>query len=86
MTATRKKTKRGGKRPGAGRPATLRNPTVFALRLEQETVDELAHLADGERRPLATYARQVLEAHVRVARRAERRHPPLGGSGGSRED
>jgi len=76
MIATRKKAKRGGKRPGAGRPATLRDPTVFALRLEQETVDELAHLADGERRPLATYARQVLEAHVR-ARRSKLGVPPV---------
>ncbi len=83
MTATRKRTNRGGKRPGAGRPATLRNPTVFALRLEQETVDELAHLADGERRPLATYARQVLEAHVQARRTARRHLPPKGGSGGS---
>ena len=69
MAVTRKKAKRGGKRPGAGRPATLRDPTVFALRIEQETVDELARLADDERLPLATYARQVLEGHVRTKRR-----------------
>ena len=77
MTAIRKKEKRGGRRPGAGRPAVLSNPTILTLRLEEETFDELARLADTKRRPLRTYAREVLEAHVHSQRRnAKRRGSP----------
>ncbi len=73
MAATRKKGKRGGRRPGAGRPAVLSNPTFLTLRLEEETFDELARLADAKRRALRTYVREVLVAHV--ARRKRRGEP-----------
>ncbi len=78
MAATqKKKAKRGGRRPGAGRPAVLSNPTVLTLRLEEETVDELARLADAESRALRTYVREVLEAHVgRKPRGGKRRGSP----------
>ncbi len=69
MAATRKKGKRGGRRPGAGRPAVLSKSTFLTLRLEEETLDELARLADTERRALRTYVREVLEAHVGGQRR-----------------
>ena len=65
---------------------------MLAIRMEQETVDKLARLADGRRRPLGTYAREVLERHVRakLRRRApagtEREAPPGRGAGGSRGD
>ena len=65
MAATRRKAKRGGRRPGAGRPAVLSNSTFLTLRLEQATLDELARLADAAQRPLRTYVREVLEAHAR---------------------
>ncbi len=75
---------RGGFRPGAGRKPVLSRPKRLSLMLEEDTYDELARLADYERRPLAVYARRVLEAHVRARRGATRRLPPRGGSGGSR--
>ncbi len=73
MAATRKKAKRGGRRPGAGRPAVLSNPIFLTVRLEEETLEKLARLADTERRALRTYVREVLVAHV--ARRKRRGKP-----------
>ncbi len=73
MAATRKKGKRGGRRPGAGRPAFLKDSTFLTLRLEKRTLDDLVRLAGAEPRALRTYVREVLEAHVAQSRGRGRR-------------
>ena len=65
---TTRKKKRGGARPGAGRPPILSEPVRVTVWLEESTVAVLDELAESRELPLTTYIRDVLERHVRRKR------------------
>ena len=63
-----RKKKRGGARPGAGRPPILSEPVRVTVWLEESTVAVLDELAESRELPLTTYIRDVLERPVRQKR------------------
>ena len=78
--ARRKKDKRGGARPGAGRKPILRDPVHVSLLLEADTVEALEELAQGKGMLFSGYVRTVLGKHVAATQRAPRRkNTPPGG-------
>ncbi len=68
----RKKDKRGGARPGAGRKPILREPVHVSLILEADTVEALEELAEGKDVLFSGYVRGVLSSHVVSKRRRSR--------------
>jgi hypothetical protein len=58
---------RGGKRPGAGRPATGKDPVV-TIRLPVETIAGLDEMAGGRGRRSA-FIRQMIDSHLQSFRR-----------------
>lgn len=67
--AGRKKTGRGGARPGAGRPALMRDPVVFSVTVERNDYDALSTEAESRGVTLATVVREALRAYARRRRR-----------------
>jgi Ribbon-helix-helix protein, copG family len=60
--------KRGGKRPGAGRPATGRDP-VTAVRLPPDLLDRLDAIAVDQGVSRSEMMRRILAAYVEAPKR-----------------
>ena len=69
-----KKSKRGGRRPGAGRKPTLKDPVTLSIKIEAEVSDALVELAENEGVTYSEYIRYVLATHV-----SRETDPGLGG-------
>ena len=61
-----KKSKRGGRRVGAGRPPLMTDSVMLSLRVERDLFDELGDLADEQ--SVSSYVREVLRRHVKRRR------------------
>ena len=60
----RKKAQHGGRRRGAGRPPTLRDPIMLNVRIDGEVFDHLGQLADAAGQSLSEYVRRLLKRHI----------------------
>jgi hypothetical protein len=68
MTAPKSKGKRGGKRPGAGRPPTLKDPVRFILSIERTEIDALEEIAREQDQSIASLVRSAVAAFLRRRR------------------
>jgi hypothetical protein len=69
MTAPKSKGKRGGKRPGAGRPPTLKDPVRFIMSFERTEIDALEAIAKERDQSIASLVRSAVTAYLRRRRR-----------------
>jgi hypothetical protein len=69
MTAQKSKGKRGGKRPGAGRPPTLNDPVRFLVTIERTEIDALEEIAQERDQSIASLVRSAVTAYLRRRRR-----------------
>jgi hypothetical protein len=68
MTAKKSKGKRGGKRPGAGRPPTLKDPVRFLVTIERTEIDALEEVAKERDQSIASLVRSAVTAYLRRRR------------------
>lgn len=61
------KKKKGGARPGAGRPAKFANPRVFTIRMDESDVRSLEEAAALAGKPVTEWARDKLIAAAKRA-------------------
>jgi hypothetical protein len=66
--AKKKASGRGGARPGAGRPAIMREPTPFTVTIDREDYDALAKIAEEQGVTLAALVRETLQRRARRRR------------------
>ena len=71
MATKKVKNGRGGRRPGAGRKPTLRDPVTFSVTVERSVYRRLEALAKRKKGPLAAVVRDALAVYV--ARRGRSR-------------
>jgi hypothetical protein len=64
MPAQSRKTSRGGKRRGAGRPPTLEDPVRYILSLERTEIDALEEIAENESRSIASVVREAVAKYL----------------------
>jgi hypothetical protein len=69
MTIQKSKGKRGGKRPGAGRPPTLNDPVRFLMTFERAEIDALEAIAKERDQSIASLVRSAVTAYLRRRRR-----------------
>jgi hypothetical protein len=69
MTVQKSKGKRGGKRPGAGRPSTLKDPVRFLVTFERAEIDALEAIARERDQSIASLVRSSVTAYLRRRRR-----------------
>ncbi len=69
MTVRKSKGKRGGKRPGAGRPSTLNDPVRFLVTIERTEIDALEAIAKEREQSIASQVRSAVTAYLRRRRR-----------------
>jgi hypothetical protein len=69
MTAPKSKGKRGGKRPGAGRPPTLKDPVRFILSIERTEIDALEAIAKERDQSIASLVRSAVTAFLQRRRK-----------------
>jgi hypothetical protein len=69
MTVRKSKGKRGGKRPGAGRPSTLKDPVRFLVTFERAEIDALEEIAKERDQSIASLVRSAVAAYLRRRRR-----------------
>jgi hypothetical protein len=69
MTVRKSKGKRGGKRPGAGRPPTLNDPVRFIMTIERTEIDALEEIARERDQSIASLVRSAVTAYLRRRRR-----------------
>ncbi len=69
MTIRKSKGKRGGKRPGAGRPSILKDPVRFIMSIERTEIEALEEIARKRDRSIASLVRSAVTAYVRRRRR-----------------
>ena len=69
MAARRPAGKHGGKRAGAGRPATLEDPIRFLVSFEKRDIEALEEIADDQDRSVASLVRQAVSAFLKRRRR-----------------
>jgi hypothetical protein len=69
MTAQKSKGKRGGKRPGAGRPPTLKDPVRFIMTIERTEIGALEEIAKERGQSIASLVRSAVTAYLRRRRR-----------------
>ena len=65
MTSRKSKGKRGGKRPGAGRPPILKNPVRYILSLERSDIEDLEEIAEQRGESIASLVRSAVRAFLR---------------------
>jgi hypothetical protein len=65
MTVRKPKGKRGGKRPGAGRPPTLNDPVRFLVTIERTEIDALEAIAKERDQSIASLVRSAVAAYLR---------------------
>ena len=63
MGKAARKGQHGGRRKGAGRPPTMKDPVMLSLRVERGLFDTLGELAGD--RGVSAYVRELLRRHVR---------------------
>jgi hypothetical protein len=68
MTDRKSKGKRGGKRPGAGRPPTLKDPVRFLVTFERTEIDALEEIARERDQSIASLVRSAVTAFLRRRR------------------
>jgi len=68
MTVRKTKGKRGGKRPGAGRPSTLNDPVRFLVTFERTEIDALEATAQARGQTIASLVRSAVTAYLRRRR------------------
>jgi hypothetical protein len=68
MTIRKSKGKRGGKRPGAGRPPTLNDPVRFIMSIERTEIDALEEIARERDQSIASLVRSAVTAYLRRRR------------------
>ena len=68
MTAPKSKGKRGGKRPGAGRPPTLKDPVRFIMSIERTEIEALEEIAQERDQSIASLVRSAVTAYLRRRR------------------
>ncbi len=69
MTIRKSKGKRGGKRPGAGRPPTLKDPVRFIMSFERTEIEALEEIAQERDQSIASLVRSAVTAYLRRRRR-----------------
>jgi hypothetical protein len=69
MTVRKPKGKRGGKRPGAGRPPTLKDPVRFLVTFERTEIDALEEIAREGDQSIASLVRSAVTAYLRRRRK-----------------
>ena len=69
MTVQKSKGKRGGKRPGAGRPSTLKDPVRFLVTFERAEIDALEATAKKQDQSIASLVRSAVTAYLRRRRK-----------------
>ncbi len=69
MTVRKSIGKRGGKRPGAGRPPTLNDPVRFLVTFESAEIDALEEIARERGQSIASLVRSAVTALLRRRRR-----------------
>jgi hypothetical protein len=69
MTVRKPKGKHGGKRPGAGRPPTLKDPVRFLVTFERTEIDALEVIAQERDQSIASLVRSAVTAYLRRRRR-----------------
>ncbi len=69
MTAQKSKGRRGGKRSGAGRPPTLKDPVRFLVTFERTEIDALEAKAKERDQSIASLVRTAVAAYLRRRRR-----------------
>ncbi len=68
MTVRKQKGKRGGKRPGAGRPPILNDPVRFIMTFERTEIDALEEIARERDQSIASLVRSAVTAFLRRRR------------------
>jgi hypothetical protein len=68
MTIRKSKGKRGGKRPGAGRPPTLSDPVRFIMSIERTEIEALEEIARERDQSIASLVRSAVTAYLRRRR------------------
>jgi len=68
MTIRKSKGKRGGKRPGAGRPSILKDPVRFILSIERAEIEALEEIAAERDQSIASLVRSAVTAYLRRRR------------------
>ncbi len=68
MTIRKSKGKRGGKRPGAGRPSILKDPVRFIMSIERAEIEALEEIAQKRDRSIASLVRSAVTAYLRRRR------------------
>ena len=68
MTIRKSKGKRGGKRPGAGRPSILKDPVRFILSIERTEIEALEEIAQERDQSIASLVRSAVTAYLRRRR------------------
>ena len=66
---TKKKSTRGGWRPGAGRKPILSDRVSLTVYVDSEQYDQLAELAEEKEQSLASIAREAITAYLKRKRR-----------------
>ncbi len=61
--------KRGGRRPGAGRPPTLEDPVRFIMAVERAEMEALEAIARERGQSIASLVRSAITAYLRRRRR-----------------
>ena len=69
MTVRKTTGKRGGKRPGAGRPPTLNDPVRFLVTFERAEIDALEEIARERDQSIASLVRSAVTALLRRRKR-----------------
>ena len=69
MAARKKKGKRGGARPGAGRPPVVHDPVRFTLDFERPDFEALDRIAEEKGQSMASLVRAAVATFVKRRRR-----------------
>ncbi len=69
MPIRKSKGKRGGKRPGAGRPPTLKDPVRFIMTIERTQIEALEEIAEERGQTIASLVRSAVRVFLRRTRR-----------------
>ena len=69
MTTRKPRGRRGGKRPGAGRPPTLRDPVRFIMTIERTEIEALKEIAEERGQTIASLVRKILSTYLKRRRR-----------------
>ena len=69
MPTRKTKGQRGGKRPGAGRPPTLKDPVRFIMTIESAEIEALEKIAEERGQTIASLVRSAVTAYLRRRRK-----------------